>query len=133
MPQTDDLKRLIGKLKGKWYRKVRTLEGPAVLVVRTQMLAAPDPSRVAAIADDVAQVLSEELRGTARFSAVLVYEEPMWPPPTPAFVLTETHWLVLGSSDCRSYRVALLVPNPAARVRLTEDENDAFVCPRMLW
>jgi hypothetical protein len=131
--QKDDLARLVEKLTGKWYRKVLSLEGPAIVIVRTDMLAASSRQRVEEVAEEIAQELGRELAEAVRFSAVLIYEDVMWPSPQPAFVQTATHRLALGSPDGRSYRAALLVPNPAARFPLTEEERGAFVDRQMRW
>jgi len=131
--QTDDLTRLVRNLTGKWYRQVRGSSGPVLSIVRSAMLASLDQRQVEATAAEIAKVLTETLPRVKPFSAVLVYEDFMWPSPTPTFVQTDTYRLALGSSDGRNYRAALLVTNPDSRDPMTIEELDTFVGPHMLW
>jgi hypothetical protein len=131
--QVDDLTRLVRNITGKWYRQVRGSSGPVLSVVRTGMLASLDQRQVENTAAEIAKVLTETLPRVRPFSAMLIYEDLMWPPPTSTFVQTDTYRLALGSADGRSYRAALLVPNPHPREQMTDDELDTFVGPHMLW
>ena len=97
------------------------------------MLAALDRRQVENTAAEIAKVLTATLPRVRPFSAVLIYEDLMWQPPTSAYLQTDTYRLALGSSDGRSYRAAMLVPNPDPRDQMTKEELDIFVGPHMLW
>lgn len=130
--QRDDLARIGSNLRAKWLRQPRAVQGPTVLVVLTQHLfPAPDAHTL----DEVRRIvhaLREGLREHNVPSAIIIHEEPFWPPPSSSLQIEDGWRFVLGATEGR-YRAALLVANPSARVSLTATELDQLIGPMMRW
>jgi hypothetical protein len=130
--QRPELDRIIGKLTGKWWKKFRDATTPTLLVVRTGLLFGESPASVLAKAEAAAARLRETLESFQTIGAVLIYDEPLWPPAAPDFVETPTFRLATGAADGCA-RAVLVVTNPCATIPLTEEELQVLVGPRMLW
>jgi hypothetical protein len=130
--QRDDLARIGSNLRAKWLRQPRAVDGPTVLVVLTQHLFPVTDAHTLGEAHRVADALREGLREHNVPSAILIHEEPFWPPPSGSLHIEDGWRFVLGASEGR-YRAALLAVNPSARVSLTATELDQLIGPTMRW
>jgi hypothetical protein len=131
--QQDELVRLASKLRQKWWKQLASAIGPTLLVVRTEhVLGWPDIASLGRAARRLATALAPCLSRLPMVGGVLVYEEPFLAPTWPAFAdASDVRVRRDTSNGCA--RMMALVPNPAAAVRLTEDELSRFVGPEVVW
>jgi hypothetical protein len=131
--QADDLSRVIAKIKSKWHQQLERADGPTVLVVRTKAVFPVDGSGIQGAVEGAAGILGQVLAEHPMIGAVLLYEEPFWAPLPTITRETAAYRLAIGSSEGGHRRTAVLVPNPEARVHLTQEELGALAGPAMIW
>jgi hypothetical protein len=125
------LHRVLGKLP-KWSQKFRHIDGPALLLVRAEMLVGPTAAGMLERAEQLASRLREALERFPRISAVIVYDDAFQVSPDPAFFDRSGFRLQLGAIDGWA-RAVLLVQNTSATSPLEEPELRALAGPDMLW
>ena len=130
--QRPDLERLLGKLTTRWWRKFRNADRPGLLVVRTSMLFGASFAGIEARAQEIALALTSALPSIPGASAVVIYDDPFWPP------IPATNRAVAGARLCTgtidgSARVVLLVANGQATFPLASEELELLAGPRMIW
>jgi hypothetical protein len=130
--EVPELERVIDKLLGKWWKQLREATTPTVIVVRTRMLFGETLQSVASKGETAAARLREVMEPLPMIGAILIYDEMLWPPPSPAFLERPGYRLSVGAIDGCA-RAALLIPNDAAAVPLVSEEQDVLARPKMLW
>ena len=131
-PQQDDLTRVVGNMRSKWIKQLRTVDGPTLLVVLTEQMFPTRPEALRAQLHDITTALREILPERRMLGGVLLHEEPYLPPHVPVFHSAPDWRFAMGATEGRA-RAALLMLNPAARVALVPDEIDRLVGPDMRW
>lgn len=130
--QRPDLERLLNKLTSRWWKKFRNADRPGLLVVRTSMLFGESFAGIELRAQEIAEALTAVLPSIPGASAVVIYDDPFWPP------IPATHVAVAGGRLCTGNmdgcaRVVLLVAVPEATFPLTNEELQLLVGPDMIW
>lgn len=133
--QYDDIARVTQKLRQRaWSSQLATAMGVTLLVIKSRdTFAGFDRSYLLDRAIDTSTRLISVLADLPEIGAVLLFEEPFVAAPPPFWTETPQCRVSVGTSDGQHARIALLVPNPAAKVALGKDEIDTLVGPRMQW
>lgn len=130
--QQDDLTRVMGNLRSKWIKQLRTVEGPTLLVVLTEQMFPLELEALREQLHDITTGLRGLLPERRMLGGVLFHEEPFLPPHEPV-IHSEPDWrFSMGATEGRA-RAALLMLNPTARAPLVPDEIDRLVGPDMRW
>lgn len=132
--QADDAARITANL-GAWSRQLAASAGPALLVVKAKNIfsAALLTGAVQSRADQLSGELSPHLLDVPEIGALLVYEEPFLAVPPSYSTATVRAHVTAGASNGGHARVAILIPNPAARVPLVADELLPLIGKGMRW
>lgn len=130
--QVSELERIVGKLARKWWKQLRGATTPTVIVIRTCMLFGETQESVTIKAEAAATRLREVLESFDVVGAILIYDEILWQPPSPAFLGHPDFRLSIGAVDGCA-RAALIVPNHHASTPLDAVELETLVGPTMLW
>lgn len=130
--QRPDLERLLSKLASRWWRKFRNADRPGLLVVRTSMLFGESFAGVEGRAQEIAEAVTAVLPSIPGASAIVIYDDPFWPP------IPATHQVIASARLCTGTmggcaRIVLLVTNTEAAFPLTTEELELLIGPNMAW
>ena len=131
--QYDDVSRILGKVKSKWWKQLHKVHEPTVIVVRSANLFECRHAERLVVLRRLVTGLADLLRKRKMVSAVLVYDEAPGGFGHSGALDRGSFRIAVGPSQDGCWRTAILVPNPDPRVRLDADECDRLVGPNMSW
>jgi len=127
-----DLVRIVAKLAG-WLKQLEHVDGPTVLLVRSDHLFAWREVWSHEGFLGSAGLILEGIGTRSWPSAVLAYEEPAKAAGPTWSIVDEGFRFTTGTSTPGHPRSGLLVSNPNARFPLAPGEEEALLGPKMLW